>query len=439
MLKRVSISDVELGMFVHKMEGGWLKHPFWKSRFLLDDPDNLFHLKSSELESVIIDTSKGKDLASGPTAGAGQEPIKESPLARQRAAPAPAPRAQLVRATALRSRQSIDLQSTDRVSTRAEVGAAQIVAEKAQQAVSKVFIDARLGKALNLGAVEPVVKDIFASIQRNPHAFSGLMRCKLNNQFVYRHSLAVSALMVSLAHKMKLSPKEISEAGLAGLFLDIGTNYLPQDLAPKNGDFRSAAPEIWQQHVKFGAAALDAAGNIPELVMIACLQHHEQMDGGGFPEGLSGPDIARIARMAAICDTFDYLLSDTELGAALDPTAAIVRLREMSTVFDSDILKHFIDAVGIHPIGSFVRMRSNRIGMVIDQDRDELTKPVVRTFYSLTSEQRIHPRTIELAKCSGEDEIVGVADLSGLVLPEEGQLRELIFLSAHKPDIKRAA
>ncbi len=439
MLKRISISDVELGMFVHKMEGGWLKHPFWKSRFLLDDPDNLFQLRSSELESVIIDTSKGKDHSPGPSTGAGQEPAGESPLARHRTVPSPPPVPQIARATALRSRQSIDLQSTDPVSTRAEVGAAQIVAEKAQQAVSKAFIDARLGKALNLGAVEPVVKDIFASIQRNAHAFSGLMRCKLNNQFVYRHSLAVSALMVSLAHKMKLSPKEISEAGLAGLFLDIGTNYLPQDLATKNGDFRSAALEIWQQHVKLGAAALDAAGNIPDTVMAACLQHHEQMDGGGFPLGLAGPDISRIARMAAICDTFDYLLSDTELAAALDPTAAIVRLRQMSAVFDADILKHFIDAVGIHPIGSFVRLHSNRIGMVIGQDRDDLTKPAVRTFYSLASGQRIHPRTLELAKCSGEDGIVGVADLSDLVLPEEGQLRELIFLSAHKPDIKRAA
>ena len=62
MLKRIDVADVQLGMFIHKLEGSWFKHPFWKSRFLLQDPDTLENLRFSEVDGVVIDVSKGKDV-----------------------------------------------------------------------------------------------------------------------------------------------------------------------------------------------------------------------------------------------------------------------------------------------------------------------------------------------------------------------------------------
>ena len=108
----------------------------------------------------------------------------------------------------------------------------------------KAFLAARLGKALDLRAVEPVASDILGSVRRNSQAFAGLMRCKLQNELVYRHALAVSALMVSLARQMKLVEKEAYEAGLAGLLLDIGVNYLPKDLNPHRGYYRNVDLKI---------------------------------------------------------------------------------------------------------------------------------------------------------------------------------------------------
>ncbi|SHN60329.1 hypothetical protein SAMN02745193_02105 [Erythrobacter sanguineus] len=90
-----------------------------------------------------------------------------------------------------------------------------------------------------------MVHDILASARRNPQAFSGLMRCKLKNEVMFRHALSVSALMISLARKMKLSAQEIHDCGLAGLLLDIGVNYLPQTITPPFGDFRNTDPKIW--------------------------------------------------------------------------------------------------------------------------------------------------------------------------------------------------
>ncbi|MCB2050734.1 MAG: DUF3391 domain-containing protein [Novosphingobium sp.] len=424
MLKRVALSDVELGMFIHKMEGSWFKHPFWKSRFMLEDPDNLEHLRSSDLESVIIDTSKGKDVAA---VSGGRPPDASPSLAKPVDLSAP-----VTRAAALRTRRSVDLDATGPATIATELKAAGVVADRAQRAVSKAFADVRLGKAVSIRKAEPLVEEIYASVQRNPHAFGGLMRCKLNNEFVYRHALSVSALMVSLARKMQLAPDAVREAGLAGLFLDIGTNLLPREAAAPNGDFSDAPPGIWRQHVGLGEKSLRESGNFPESVILACSQHHEYMNGSGFPNGLKGAEISLFARMAAICDTFDYLLVGDNNAPPLDPAQAVARLGEMAGAFDADLLRHFIESVGIYPVGSFVRLRSDRLAMIVDEDPDEVDKPVVSPFYSLKTSGRIRPKTIALARCYGEDEIVGIADLAGLELPEPEQLRELIFLQTHK-------
>lgn len=435
MLKRIALSDVEMGMFIHKMEGSWFKHPFWKSHFLLDGQDMLEQLLYSDLKTVIIDTERGRDTAVAKPAQIEQPGRITPPPSGAVNGLKPQVRAfneySRKRISALRNRRSVDLEAIDPVSLAKELGASGLVAQKAQQALSKVFASNRLGKSVNMRTVEPLVQDIFASVQRNPQAFSGLMRCKLHNEFVYRHALAVSALMVSLARHMRFSVDEIRLAGLAGLFLDIGTNHLPKELG-ENGDFRDVDQVIWQQHVALGANALTSIDNIQQGVIDACLQHHERVDGMGFPNRLHSAEISPLAKMAAICDTFDFLLLGSATQRALDPAAAIIRLREMAGAFDPDILHKFIESVGVYPVGSFVRLRSNRLAMVIDENPEDSRKPIVRTFFSLTSMRRIGNTTIDLANCFGEDDIMDVADFSGLALPDEQQLRELIFLSSYK-------
>lgn len=421
MLKRIAISDLELGMFVHKMEGNWFSHPFWKAKFLVDDLDKLATLQSSGLDGVVIDTSKGKAIDGARKPGNLSRPNAPVPVP---AASAPTDR---IRKVAARSAEQ-----SRPVSTEAEVHAAQAIAARAQKSIQNTFIAARLGKAINVKAVQPVVTDIMDSIRRNPHAFGGLMRCKLKNELVYQHALAVSALMVSLARQMKLSQSETHEAGLAGLLLDIGTNYLPQHLIVPDNDFRNADPKIWQQHVLLGHRALHNDDPLPEPVLAACLEHHERMDGAGYPKGLQHDEISKIGRMAAICDTFDYLLTKTTTAAALDPAAAVQRLQAMEGAFDADILRSFIESVGLYPVGSFVELHSGKIALVIDAAPQDKAKPIVQAFYSRVSRERILPHRIELSGSDCTDAIVGIADLSGFDLPDEAQLRELVFLTAFK-------
>lgn len=420
MLKEISLSDLRMGMFVHKMNGGWFDHPFWKARFLVDDAAKLQTLKSSALKSVVIDTSLGEDVEETRAASSGRHANSHAIPAVQK------------RLHSIKKRQASRERELRPVPTSAELGAVQAVADKGSAKLKELLRAARLGRAISVASVAPIVGDIHASISRNSQAFHGLMRCKLTNEFVYRHSLCVSALMISLARKMNLPGREVVDAGLAGLLLDIGTGYYPKIINPPHGDFSQLDPEIWQQHVQLGHRALRFDESVSNWVLDACLHHHERMDGTGFPEGLRGDVISVGGKMAAICDTFNFLLSDQGGSKGLDPSDAVEKLREMDGVFDQDILRKFIEAVGKFPVGSFVRLRSDRIGMVIDENPKDETRPLVEVFYCLKEGKRIAQTRVKLGSGFDEDEIMETGDISQLDLPDEAYLREMIFLAAHR-------
>lgn len=389
-----------MGMFVHKLEGSWLKHPFWKSRFVLDDAETLEDLRDADIDAVVIDISKGRDVRArrGDLPFAQTTPAAAPPPARRRFVPPSSP-------------TPFDYRSTAPQSTAREFGHATRIAERGRKVVSRVFLEMRLGKSIRVEAVEPVIEDIFASVQRNPHAFNGLMRCKQDNEYLYRHALACSALMVSLGRALKLSPGEIREAGLAGLMFDVGINLLPVNLADHGNDHRRLPRKTLAQHTELGANFLEASG-LPGAVVKVARHHHERNDGSGYPARLIGGDIPLLSRMAAVCDAYDELASYMPGAQPVDPGAVLQAMSEQRGQFDPVVFAAFVQCIGTFPIGTFVELKSRRLAMVTDQDPADYAKPRVRTFFSLESGESVRSEDIELANCYGANEIVALADLS---------------------------
>ncbi|MCJ2186804.1 HD-GYP domain-containing protein [Novosphingobium beihaiensis] len=417
-LKQISTSQVEMGMFVHSFQGSWLNHPFWKARFLIEDEDRLLAVRGSALDGVVIDTDRGIDVPRQDEAPPRAPVLRPALKARP-----PMPAAQSPAAAPIRA----PIPRTATVGVAREFGNARRVAGQARKVISKVFIEARLGKAPRVAEVTPVVEDIYASIERNPYAFSGLMRCKSEMEAIYQHMLSVSALMVSLARQLGMSPQETRTAGMAGLLLDVGVSRLEIDPMALAGGLKDIDEDLWQRHAYVGRDLLAAAEGVPEEVLQAVARHHEQMDGTGFPQGLDGRDIDLVSRMAAICDRYDLLVSGAATGDAMDPAEAMREMMGCAGAFDSEILARFQEALGVYPVGSFVRLRSDRIAVVVDQNPSEPALPTVRTFFSLATGKHAKAKVIELANCFGEDAIAGIADLTALGLPPAEELREQLL------------
>jgi HD-GYP domain-containing protein (c-di-GMP phosphodiesterase class II) len=429
MLKRIDVADVRLGMYIHKLEGPWLKHPFWKSKFLLTDAGQLADLHASELEAVVIDVEKGDDV--------GGQPARRRQLvssgSQSRMVPIERPRIELTPTSrSSGAGRPFDPRSTNPLSTAREVSNVIGIVARSERVLSSLFHQARLGKAIRSSQVEPVIEELFASIQRNPHAFNGLMRVKRENSSLYTHALAVSALMISLGRQMRLDSVRIKQAGMAGLLMDVGMGHLPLDVSTISEALSEAEHEIVKTHTRLGYDFLAIGGEIPEEVMKVCLEHHERMDGTGYPLGIGGDQISLFGRMAAVCDVYDSMTSDRPHRARMDPSLAFEEMRVSQGQFDPEVLNQFVESLGVFPIGSVVLLSSNRLALVVDQNPDDYTRPRVWTFYDTEARKVIKPEDVNLIDSLGREDIISGADPDGYEIPNFAALREMVFTSASK-------
>lgn len=395
MLKKIPIQQLRLGMYIHNFDGSWLSHPFWKTRFLLQDGADLAAILKSGVAACWIDLSKGVDVA--------QAPLPASAAGASDLTPASNPSTpEASPAAALR----VPTEPGVRVSLEAELQRAAGVISRSREKVTALFGEARMGRAVDTGECMDLVEDIAGSVMRNPSALISLARLKTADDYTYMHSVAVCALMVSLAHQLKLDERQTREAGFAGLLHDIGKMAMPMEVLNKPGSLSDAEFKIMQSHPQRGHDILKGGSQASEASLDVCLHHHEKMDGSGYPFKLSGDKISLFARMGAVCDVYDAITSTRPYKNAWDPAGSIQRMAQWQGHFDPVVFQNFVKSVGIFPVGTLVKLASGRLAVVVDQNPANLVAPMVRVFYSTRSKMPIPVQLLDLSQASSNDKIV---------------------------------
>lgn len=370
-------------MHVKEMCGNWIHHPFWRTSFKLTSADDLDTLQRCGLSEVIIDTERGLDLAEA------TPPALPPDFAR-----AVAPAASVVEV---------------RVPLEKELERARQVQAKARRQVTALFNEARMGKVLDVSTVAPLVDDIHASIERNAGALLSLVRLKTADDYTYMHSVAVCALMISLGRRLGLDGELLHQAGMAGLLHDIGKMGVPPNVLNKPGKLSDEEFAVVRRHPQQGWDILRAAGVTSEVALDVCLHHHERVDGKGYPEKLSGEQISLFSRMGAVCDVYDAISSTRCYKSAWSPGESIKRMAGWRQGhFDERVFQAFLKTVGIYPVGTLVRLKSGRLGIVLEQSEDSLLTPRVRVFFSAKSNGPIPLETIDLRR--SQDAVEGLED-----------------------------
>ncbi len=275
---------------------------------------------------------------------------------------------------------------------------ARDIIEGSRQQVQQLFDEADLGGKIDLRQIEDLVQDMADSIDGHPDALTSLARIKRADQYLYAHSVAVSALMTALARTLGLSDEQIRLAGMAGLLHDIGKIGDAAAISGKLGRPVPPCEELQRKHPQAGAEALSRDSNVPPEVIDVCLHHHERFDGQGFPDGLAGEDISLLARMAAICNYYDEVISTRPFKKGWDPAFALFKMLQSSGQFDMDLLGAFVRTVGRYPVGSIISLTQSELGLVVAQNPGTPELPVVKIFYSIRWSHAIPERRVNLAE-----------------------------------------
>ena len=403
MLKKISVSQLTVGMHLKEFCGSWMEHPFWRNAFVITDPKDVERVLASSIKEVWIDTDKGLDVAPGETAVSEAETEAQVEEELQRAAE--------------------ETRETAPVPAAEEFQRAAKICAQSKRAVTSMFNEARLGKAVDTAGAKRLVEEISDSVSRNPGALISLARLKTADDYTYMHSVAVCALMVALARQLGLDAEQTRAAGIAGLLHDLGKALMPMEILNKPGKLTDEEFAIIKKHPEEGHRLLLEGSGADEVALDVVLHHHEKTDGSGYPKGLKDKEISLFAKMGAVCDVYDAITSNRPYKNGWDPAESLRKMAEWSNGhFDPTVFQAFVKSLGIYPIGSLVKLKSGRLALVVEQSQKSLLTPHVKVFYSTRSGARLIPEIIDLSRPGCLDEIANREDPAKWNFPDLNEL-----------------
>jgi putative nucleotidyltransferase with HDIG domain len=352
-----------------------MSHSFIRSRFMLRKVADLQQILDSGLSHVFIDTLKGLDTLADST----------RELAGRAFPPEPADPGQPA--------------AQARASHLEELANARQVRQEATALIHTLLTDVRMGRQIQVEHLQPVVSRITDSILRNPWTLVSLCRIREADQATFLHSVSSCALLIMFGHHLNLDRATLQEAGVGGMLHDIGKMRVPDHILNKPGQLTEAEAAIMRDHVRLGVETLSQTPGVPDLAMRVAAEHHERCDGSGYPRQLRGSQISLWGRMATIVDVYDAITSNRIYHPGLEPAEALELLyRHCPDSFDEELVEHFIQALGIYPVGSLVRLASGRLAVVMEQNPDGLLHPIVRVVYDIGRGQALEPFDLDLSR-----------------------------------------
>ena len=378
MLKKVDASQLRVGMFIHDLDCGWMEHPFVRSQFLLSCESEIQKIRDARIHGVVIDCSRGMDV-DAPTLAQAQAATEAE-------------------VTALATTAT----SRVRISVGEELQRAATVRREAVGVVRTVMQDARLGKAVHLDEVGPVVQNITESILRNAGALLGLLQIKNKDDYTFLHSVSVCTLLVAFCRSRGMDDETIYQAGIGGLLHDTGKALVPDAILNKPGRLTDEEFAIIKKHPRDGYDILRQNPEIGAIPLDITLHHHERRDGSGYPDLQKEGEISELAQMTAIVDVYDAITSDRSYHKGMPAADALRKIYEWSKFhFNPALTQEFMRCVGIYPVGTMVMLESGRLGVVVEPHESNLLTPKVNVFFNTKSQTYIRPELLDLSRPFG--------------------------------------
>lgn len=386
MIKLIPIEKLQLGMYIHDLNCGWMEHNFVRNSFALKDDNTLRKVRELGVHEIYIDISKGLDVADAPTLEEAAHQVDE-----QLEAIASATRAPIAPTT-----------------LADEMQRARTLHREANRIVRNMMGDIRLGKQIELEQIEPVVEKIVDSIFRQSDALLPLSRLKTHDEYTFQHSVSVCALLTSFARTLELPREIIHEIAVGALLHDVGKAQVPDEILNKPAKLTDAEFVKMKSHVVQSKIILMGTPGINPIAIDVAAQHHERYDGTGYPNKLKGEEISLYGQMGAIVDVYDAITSNRCYHKGMAPTDALRKLLEWSKFhFKPELVQSFIRSIGIYPSGSLVRLESGRLAIVQEQHADKLMQPTVKVMYH-SKGHYLKPELIDLRR--SQDRIVAHED-----------------------------
>ncbi|GLS25295.1 HD-GYP domain-containing protein [Marinibactrum halimedae] len=377
-IKRIPISALEVDMYLSDLNNEWIPDNNLSKKGVIKSEKIIEMIRSLGVTHVYIDITKGKNCAIGRTQDEidrqSEKEISEVKLsAKQRPKP------------------NVDLKT--------ELAAASQLKSEATEMIHHIMTDVKLGRGVDVLPVKDMADGLLGSMMNNQNALLCMTRLRDKDRYLLEHSFNVSVLMGVLARSVGFEGKKLHNLVTGALLHDIGKVRIDDEVLHKPG---SLEPEEWEEmkrHVIYGEEVLrQIPGLAPEIIDI-CAQHHERLDGSGYPRGLIGEHIPLHSRMASVVDVYDAITADRVYHKGMLPPHALKKMVEWAgdEHLDKAVVYQLIRSLSVYPVGSFVELDNAKLAYVEQVDIEFQDKPRIIVVYDTNLGKIIPPVRINLA------------------------------------------
>lgn len=258
---------------------------------------------------------------------------------------------------------------------------------EARQTVKKMFetTQSQEGKktlVVRDRAVFDTAWKIVDQLMVSPHVVVNLIDLRSTDEFLFAHAVNTSVLASLTAIRLKCTPDEIKQVALGSLLHDVGYTVMPQGLVGKRAPLTEAEEHLLRQHPLYGEELVKKMPSYSRGIAAIVREHHERMDGLGYPKGRMGDEIHGLAQVVSVAQTYDELTSDLPHKPSYLPHQALQLMAvQGGTAFSIPVLREFLSFVAPYPIGTRVMLSNGEAGVVIHNSPGSTWKPVVRVLF----------------------------------------------------------
>jgi len=389
-IKRIAIEQLIPGMFITEMDVPWYRTPFLSHKRLIKDLQTIQLMKQHGIRMVTIDTSKGSDLPSEPSATTLHTGNQQSPSVDVPAPPDQTP------------------ERTPEVKPHDHFVAA--IYAQAQEAVERIFEDLERGIPPSPEATKAIVSNVLGQVLNDRAAMVTQLAIQKIKQFdrsLTTHALDTCILSLVVAVESGLDQTAQEQIGMGALLHDAGYVRLPRNLVRKREECSGQDKTLLEQHCKLGVTLLSEQPGMHEDVLRIVREHHERANGSGFPAKLGKDQIFHLAQIVGIVDFYDGMVSRRGRRQAMIPHDAVRQLflAGEQGLFEKSLVELLIRSIGVYPVGSLVRLNTGEQAVVIGVNPQQRLKPLVKVTTDPQGGSYATPIDIDLATPSPDHTI----------------------------------
>ncbi|MEH6516533.1 MAG: HD-GYP domain-containing protein [Halioglobus sp.] len=354
--------NLEPGMFVAELDRPWLETPFSLQGFVVRDYDDIEFI-SKYVQHVFVDaeykgTREFLRLATSPTAR----------------------------------------NNTDSLALKTEFQQTKVSFESATATLDKVFESLRESRPTDINAVKDAVNPLIEGVFRNQEAVAALLRLKESGDYLYNHGISMAIWAVIVGRYIGLHRDELEKLAIGCAMCDVGMTELPTELLHTPQKLTAKQRRIIEAHPKLGAEMVAESGEVDFEILAIIENHHERMDGSGYPRGMEGASIPLLARIAGLADTYDAMITARPYAKARTSHEAAQELIDAKgSLFQESLVEQFVQAIGLFPTGTLVELNSGEVAIVVRQNDSRRLKPEVVVVLDETKQPKDELEIIDLA------------------------------------------